>query len=50
MEHGLGVMFDGLQRDAAAEVEAPMIKELGMVQALQKPGAVNAAINWYRWG
>ena len=44
-----GVMFDGIQTKEAAEVEGPMFEQLGMQEAMKKPGAMTAAINWYRW-
>lgn len=44
-----GTMFDGLQTKEAAEVEQPMFEQLGMLEAMKKPGAVTAAVNWYRW-
>ena len=43
-----GTMFDGLQTKEAAEVEGPMFQQLGMLEAMQNPKAVTAAVNWYR--
>lgn len=43
-----GNMFDGIATKEAQAVEQPMFEELGMMEAMQKPGAVTAAINWYR--
>ncbi|KAL3155242.1 hypothetical protein ABBQ32_013176 [Trebouxia sp. C0010 RCD-2024] len=43
-----GTMFDGLQSEEAQAMDGPMFQELGMIEAMQKPGAVTAAINWYR--
>lgn len=44
-----GTMFDGIQTEEAKKVEEPMFGELGMAQSMQKPGAVTAAVNWYRY-
>lgn len=43
-----GTLFDGLQSEEALALDGPMFQELGMIEAMQKPGAVTAAINWYR--
>ena len=43
-----GTVLNGIQTEEAKEVEDPMVEELGMIQSLQKPGALTAAINWYR--
>lgn len=42
-------MFDGLQTEESQAMDGPMFQELGMIEAMQKPGAVTAAINWYRY-
>ena len=44
-----GTMFDGLQTEEAQAMDGPMFQELGMIEAMQTPGAVTAAINWYRY-
>ena len=44
-----GNMFDGIATKEAQAVEQPMFEELGMMEAMQKPGAITAAINWYRY-
>lgn len=43
-----GTMFDGIQTKEALEVEGPMFEQLGIMDAMQKPGAATAAISWYR--
>ena len=43
-----GSMTQGLLSDEAMAVEGPMVQELGLIEALQKPGAATAALNWYR--
>jgi len=43
-----GTMSDGIQTKEASEVEEPMFHQLGIMEAMQKPGAVTASINWYR--
>ena len=44
-----GNMFDGIATKEAQAVEQPMFQELGMMEAMKKPGAITAAINWYRY-
>ena len=44
-----GTMFDGIQTEEAKAVEEPMFKELGMMESMQKPEGVTAAVNWYRY-
>lgn len=44
-----GTIADGIQTEEAKKVEDPMFEELGLFQSLQKPGALTAAINWYRY-
>lgn len=50
-EEGLtsGTMFDGIATKEASEVEEPMFHKLGVMEAMKKPGAATAAINWYRY-
>lgn len=43
-----GSMTQGLLSDEAMAVEGSMVQELGLMEALQKPGAATAALNWYR--
>ena len=43
-----GSMTKGIVSEEAMAVEGPMIQELGLMEALQKPGAATAGLNWYR--
>ena len=45
----LGSMTKGIVSEEAMAVEGPMIQELGLMEALHKPGAATAGLNWYRY-
>ena len=38
----------GVGLEEAAEVEAPMVEQLGMLKGTHKPEAWTSGLNWYR--
>ena len=44
-----GKLFaEGVGPKEAAAVEAPMVKQLGMLEGMDKPQAWTSGLNWYR--
>jgi hypothetical protein len=44
-----GKLFaEGAGPKEAAEVERPMVEQLGMLKGMDKPGAWTSGLNWYR--
>jgi len=38
----------GVGLEEAAEVEAPMVEQLGMLKGMDRPQAWTSGLNWYR--
>ncbi len=45
-----GKLFaEGAGPKEAAEVERPMVEQLGILKGMDKPEAWTSGLNWYRW-